>query len=191
MQSCAMKKSVGEYYERLPYFRVCESYDGVLVTTPETAALVAIQKDSLFLEHLNASDALGIGHAILELANEWCPGRPMAVHIENDHHPLFVHFMDGTGVGNADWINKKKNVTRHFGQSSWRVRLEHIEWGVDFATETGLPPDDFRAEGGAVPLQVVGKGRVGTLVVSGLDGFEDHTLAVGGLQCWITQSKSA
>jgi len=103
-----MKKSVGEYYERLPYFRVCESYDGVLVTTPETAALVAIQKDSLFLEHLNASDALGIGHAILELANEWCPGRPVAVHIENDHHPLFVHFMDGTGVGNADWINKKR-----------------------------------------------------------------------------------
>lgn len=161
------------------------------MTAPETAALVAIQEASLFLEHLNASDALGIGHAILELAKEWYPGRPIAVHIENDHHPLFVHFMDGTGVGNADWINKKKNVTRQFGQSSWRVRLEHLERGVDFATETGLSPDDFRAEGGAVPLQVTGKGRVGTLIVSGLDGFEDHALAVGGLQRWIAQSKSA
>ena len=158
---------------------------------PETAALAAQQEDALILERLNASDALGIGLAILKLADEWYPGRPVAVQLENDQHPLFVHFRDGTGAGNADWINKKKNVTRHFGKSSWRVRLEHLERGVDFATETNLSPDDYRAEGGAFPLQVIDKGRVGTLIVSGLHGFEDHALAVGGLERWIARTKSA
>ena len=137
------------------------------------------------LDHLTAADAKAIGQSILDLAPLWVPGRPVAVHLEMDDHPLFVYYMDGTGAGNADWIIKKKNVTRHFGRSSWAVRLEFLERNADFQAETGLDPDLFRAEGGAVPLVVRGMGRVGTLVVSGLDGWEDHALAVGGLEQWM------
>ncbi len=155
---------------------------------PATAAECADQEASLVLDRLTAADALSIGQSILELAATWVPGRPVAIQLETDDHPLFVYFMDGTGAGNADWIVKKKNVTRRFGRSSWAVRLEFLERNADFQSETGLDPDLFRAEGGAVPLIVRGKGRVGTLIVSGLDGWEDHALAVGGLERWLEKT---
>ena len=60
-----------------------------------------------------------------------------------------------------------------------------LERNANFQAETGLDPDLFRAEGGAVPLFVRDEGRVGTLVVSGLEGWEDHALAVGGLERWL------
>ena len=154
---------------------------------PATAAECAAQEATLILERFTAADAMAIGIAILELAPTWVPGRPIAVHLETDNHPLFVHFMDGTGAGNADWITKKKNVTHKFGRSSWAVRLEFLERNADFQAETGLDPNQFRAEGGAMPLVVRGKGRVGTLIVSGLAGWEDHALAVGGLERWMSQ----
>ncbi len=156
-----------------------------ILSAPATAAECAEQESTLVLEHLTAADAMAIGKSILELAPVLVPGRPVAVHLETDNHPLFVYFMDGTGAGNADWIIKKKNVARKFDRSSWAVRLEFLEREADFQTETGLDPDLFRAEGGAVPLVVRGKGRVGTLIVSGLAGWEDHALAIAGLQRWL------
>ena len=60
-----------------------------------------------------------------------------------------------------------------------------LERNADFQTETGLDPELFRAEGGAVPLNVRSKGRIGTLIVSGLDGWEDHALAVAGMEKWL------
>ncbi|HEY0956973.1 MAG TPA: heme-binding protein [Roseateles sp.] len=151
---------------------------------PATVADCAAQEDSLVFDRLNAADAMAIGQAILALALEWFPGRPIAIHIETETHPLFVYFMDGTGAGNADWVNKKKNVARRFGHSSWMVRQQFLERGADFNKDTGLDPELFRAEGGAVPLVIRGQGRVGMLVVSGLEGWEDHVLAVAGLELW-------
>lgn len=158
------------------------------LSAPATAAECADQEATLVLDRLMAADAMAIGLSILELAPVLVPGRPVAIHLETDDHPLFVYFMDGTGVGNADWIIKKKNVTRQFGRSSWAIRLEFLERKEDFHTETGLDPDLFRAEGGAVPLVVRDKGRVGTLIVSGLAGWEDHALAVRGLEQWLGKS---
>jgi uncharacterized protein (UPF0303 family) len=155
---------------------------------PATAAECAEQEASLVLDHLTAADAMSIGQSILELAPILVPGRPVAIHLETDDHPLFVYFMDGTGAENANWIIKKKNVARKFGHSSWAVRLEFLERNADFQAETGLDPDLFRAEGGAVPLVVRGKGRVGTLIVSGLAGWEDHALAVAGLERWMSKA---
>ncbi len=152
---------------------------------PATAAECAEQEASLVLEHLTAADAMAIGQSIIDLAPIMVPGRPVAIHLETDEHPLFVYFMDGTGAGNADWVIKKKNVTKKFGHSSWAVRLEFLERNADFQTETGLDSELFRAEGGAVPLNVRGKGRVGTLIVSGLAGWEDHALAIAGLERWL------
>lgn len=159
-----------------------------MLSAPATVAECAAEEESLMLDHLTAIDAMGIGQSISKLALQLFPGRPVAVHLETDEHPLFVHFMDGTGAGNADWIVKKKNVTRRFGRSSWMIRLEFLERQADFHTETGLDANLFRAEGGAVPLVVRDQGRVGTLVVSGLQGWEDHALAVAGMKLWASES---
>lgn len=155
-----------------------------ILKAPATIAECDAQEAALLLDHLTAADAMAIGQSILALALEWFPGRPIAIQLETNEHPLFVYFMDGTTAGNADWIIKKKNVSRRFGHSSWRVRTDFLERKADFHAETGLDPELFRAEGGAVPLTVRGKGQVGTLIVSGLDGWEDHVLAVSGLELW-------
>ena len=151
---------------------------------PQSVADCAAQEAALVLDRLTAADAMGIGQSILALALAWFPGRPVAIQLETDDHPLFVYFMDGTNAGNADWIVKKKNVVRRFGHSSWMVRQQFLERQADFHAETGLAPVLFQAEGGAVPLAVRGQGRVGTMIVSGLDGWEDHALAVAGLERW-------
>ena len=155
------------------------------MTAPETSIECANEANSIILPSLNSEIAYAIGSEIISLANVHFVNRPVAIQIETDEHPVFAYFMDGTGSGNVDWINKKRNIVRHFGKSSWAVKVDFLERGADFAIETGLDPDQYRAEGGAIPLNVEGKGRVGTLIVSGLHGWEDHALAVAGLKQWL------
>lgn len=156
---------------------------------PADYAACIAEEEKLVLDHLTGKDALGIGLAILELAPKRTP-KPVAIHIENDKHPLFTHFMDGTGVGNWEWISRKSNVVRRFGHSSWAVGQEHREKGLNFQAVTGLDPEHFRAEGGAIPLLVRGQGCAGILTVSGLEGTEDHALAAEGLALWLERSRS-
>jgi uncharacterized protein (UPF0303 family) len=159
------------------------------LNAPVDFAACVAEEARLVLDHLTGLDALGIGLAILELAPLRTP-KPVAIHIENDDHPLFTHFMDGTNVVNWEWIGRKSNVVRRFGHSSWAVGLEHREKGLDFQAVTGLDPEHFRAEGGAIPLVVRGCGRVGILTISGLEGTEDHALAVEGLALWLDRNRS-
>ena len=97
------------------------------IKPPATAAECAQQEASLTLDHLTAADAMEIGQSILALAVELIPGRPLALQLETDDHPLFVYFMDGTGLSNVEWIIRKKNVTHKFGRSSYGVKLEFLE----------------------------------------------------------------
>ena len=158
---------------------------------PATVTDCMTQERALVFDRLNAADAMTIGPCIVALAQAWFPGRPVAVHLERNDHPIFVFFMDGTGAGNADWIQRKKNVSQRFGHSSWMVRQQCVERGIDFNAETGLDPAQYRAEGGAVPLVLRGQGRIGTLIVSGLAGDEDHALAVAGLEWWQSREREA
>lgn len=153
------------------------------MTAPADFPACLREEEDLVLESFSGADALALGLVIVELAPQRTP-RPVAVHLETDDHPLFTHFMDGTGAGNWEWVVRKRNVVRHFGHSSWAIRLEYLARGLDFQKETGLDPELYRAEGGAVPVFVKGRGRVATLVVSGLEGHEDHALAVEGLRLW-------
>ena len=160
------------------------------MNAPATYAACIAEEAELVLDHLTGQDALEIGLVILDLAPTLTP-KPVAVHIENDDHPLFTHFMEGTGAGNWDWIGRKNRVVRRFGHSSWGVGLDYREKGLGFQAETGLDPEKFRAEGGAIPLVVRGRGCVGSLTISGLEGTEDHALAVAGLRRWLEQNRSS
>ena len=145
-----------------------------------TLAQLKAQEAELVAPSFTAADALAVGLTAVELARTvW--KKPVAIHIETDW-PLFTHYMDGTGADNVYWVNVKKAVVRRFGTSSLAVRRDHLDRGLDFAQATGLPPEEYRAEGGSIPLNVEGKGRVGTLTVSGMDGVDDHALAVEALK---------
>ena len=156
---------------------------------PANYADCIAEESELVLESLTAQDALEIGLAVLAVAPTLTP-KPIAVHIENDSYPLFTHFMEGTGAVNWDWVGKKSRVVRRFGHSSWGVGLDYRERGLNFQAETGLDTELFRAEGGGIPLIVRGRGCVASLTVSGLEGNEDHAVAVEGLRRWLKRARA-
>ncbi|MEI8093789.1 MAG: heme-binding protein [Spirochaetales bacterium] len=154
------------------------------MTAPSTFLACLAEENELLLDSFTAQEALELGLKVLDVAREMT-SKPVAIHIDNLQHPLFTHFMDGTGTGNWDWVGKKRRVVREFGHSSWGVGLDFREKGLTFATETGLDPDRYRAEGGSIPLHLRDGKCVGSLTISGLEGFEDHAVAVAGLRRWL------
>jgi len=159
------------------------------LNAPATYLACLAQEQELVLDRLTSRDALEIGLAVLEAALKLTP-KPIAVHVQNHDHPLFTHFMDGTGLVNWDWIGKKSRVVHRFGHSSWGVGMDFRERGLNFQEETRLDSELFRAEGGSIPLIVRDQGCVGSLTVSGLMGDEDHEVAVEGLRRWLKRSLS-
>lgn len=135
-----------------------------------------LEEASLVFDRFSASDALALGLEACRVAREEI-GKPIACHVERDDYPLFTHFMDGTDANNLYWVTVKKNVVKRFGHSSLFEGLSRMARGTTFLADTGLPETEYRAEGGSIPLVIRGKGRVGTITVSGLTGEEDHAVA--------------
>jgi uncharacterized protein (UPF0303 family) len=129
-------------------------------------------------------DALALGLLIVKLAKAASP-KGIALSIDYDDCPLFLHFMEGTSSNNVYWVNAKRNAVKRFGKASLALNAEYKAKGEDFNDSTGLSKDEYRAEGGSIPLVVAGKGRVGTITVSGLTSEEDHALAVEGVKRYL------
>lgn len=144
------------------------------------------QEEELQFAAFTNEDALQLGLLIVEIAKaEFEKG--IAVHIENDEHPLFTHYMKGTSQGNIYWIRTKKNVVNHYGNSSLYVGEMFKDKGTTFKESSGLPESDYQGEGGSFPITVRGQGKVGTVTVTGLTGEEDHYLAVEGIRRFLSR----
>jgi len=127
--------------------------------------------------------ALQVGLTIIEEANRL--GKNITVEIYRHGQRLFAHAMEGTSVENEDWIRRKNNVVRHFGQSSWHVALLARQEGTTIEERDGLPLSDYVGAGGGFPLYVEGEGLVGTITVSGLPDQEDHDLMIASLRRYL------
>ncbi|NBD25217.1 heme-degrading domain-containing protein [Paenibacillus glycinis] len=139
------------------------------------------QEEELQFESFTNEDAFELGRIIVEHARAVI-GRGIAVHIENGEYPLFTHYMTGTSKDNVYWINAKKNVVHHYGHSSLYVGEKYKAEGTTFKDASGLSLEEYQGEGGSFPILVRGKGKVGTVTVSGLAGEEDHQVAVDGIR---------
>lgn len=142
------------------------------------------QEEEFQFDVFKNEDALQLGLLIVKIAKEEIK-RGIAVHIETDEQPLFTHYMEGTSADNLYWINAKKHVVKKYGNSSFYIGLKYKEEGTTFHQATGLSPEEYQAEGGAFPIILRGQGRIGTLIVSGLSGEEDHVLAVEGIKRYL------
>lgn len=147
----------------------------------ETMKTLLAQEEEFQFDQFKNEDALELGLMICKIAKEEI-GRGIAVHIENDEHSLFSHFMEGTSKENVYWIQAKKNVVNHFGHSSLYVGEMYRDMGTTFKDGANLPLSEYQGEGGSFPLILKGKGKFGTVTVSGLTGEEDHNLAVEGIR---------
>ncbi|SNX84178.1 related to UPF0303 protein Ping_1243 [Melanopsichium pennsylvanicum] len=87
------------------------------------------------------------------------------------------------GPDNWDWVRRKANTVKRFGQSSYLVGRSRVLKGKDL---DGLGPD-YAAHGGGFPIRVKGMhaGPVGAIVVSGLAQQQDHNLIVDTLTSFI------
>jgi uncharacterized protein (UPF0303 family) len=142
------------------------------------------QEEELVFDGFSPEDALQLGLVIVGIAKDEIK-RGIAIHIETDEYPLFTHYMEGTNESNIYWVNAKKNVVKEFGHSSLYMKLHYEEQGTTFFKATGLTDAQYQAEGGSFPLIIKGKGRVGSVTVSGLTGEEDHELAVEGISRYL------
>lgn len=124
--------------------------------------------------------ALRLGLTVVEEAKRL--GKNMTVEIYHGKQRLFAHAMEGTSADNEDWIRRKNNVVRHFGQSSWHVALRVRQEGKTLDGDYGLPLNDYVGAGGGFPLWLEEEGLIGTITVSGLPDQEDHDLLVSALR---------
>jgi uncharacterized protein (UPF0303 family) len=150
----------------------------------ETMKILLEQEEKLQFGSFTNEDALQLGLIICRYAKDTY-GKGIAVHIENDEHPLFTHFMAGTSKENSYWIHAKKNVVNHFGHSSLYVGEMYRDRGTSFKESSELPLTEYQAEGGSFPLIIRGQSKIGTITVSGLTGEEDHQCAVEGIKKYI------
>jgi uncharacterized protein (UPF0303 family) len=112
-------------------------------------------------------------------------GKGITVDITRSGQRLFVHAMEGTTVGNEDWIRRKNNVVGHFKQSSFRFATWIKNEGKTIEELYGLPDADYVASGGGFPLMVKEEGIIGTITVSGRPDYEDHNLIVDVLRSFL------
>ena len=138
------------------------------------------QEEVLQFDSFNNDTALALGLKVIELAR--AAGKSVAVNITQDGTMLFYHGMPGTNADNANWIRRKSNLVNRTGHSSFYTHTEVKNAGGDYDALPGLDMKDYAAHGGSFPLVVKGKGRIGTLTVSGLPGAEDHAMAVAALK---------
>lgn len=140
-----------------------------------------------FPEFTNAT-AYQVGTAIIEKAAR--ENKFIVVDIRKNGELLFYSRMNGTNSHNDEWVTWKNNVVHHFGHSSYymHVYLKSIGSTVE---DSGLDPNEYKAEGGSFPLTVKGEGRVGTLTVSGLPGEEDHGMVVAILKEWLSSESGS
>jgi uncharacterized protein (UPF0303 family) len=147
----------------------------------ELLSTLLVQEEELQFASFTNEDAFNLGVIIYNIAKEEIK-KGIAVHIENDEHPLFTHYMEGTSKENVYWINAKKNVVNYFGNSSLYVGEMYKDKGTTFKDGSNLPLTEYQGEGGSFPIIIRGQGKVGTVTVSGLTGEEDHNLAIEGIR---------
>ena len=146
-------------------------------------AALARQEQLLQFDSFNNDTALALGNKVVDLAR--AGNKKVAVNVTRDGVMLFFHGMQGTNADNANWIRRKSNLVNRTGHSSFYTHNEVKDSGGDFEALPGLDMRDYAAHGGSFPLVVKGKGRIGTVTVTGLPGPEDHALVVAALKAYL------
>lgn len=140
---------------------------------------VALQERELVLPRLDGEMAWQIGTTLRAMAEE--RGLRIVADVRRFGQPLFYMALDGTTPDNVEWVRRKGNVVARFHRSSYGVRLGLIKNNENLPEKQGLPVADYAEHGGSFPLRVAGAGVVGSVTVSGLEGREDHGMAVEAL----------
>jgi uncharacterized protein (UPF0303 family) len=148
--------------------------------------LLQQENDLQFTEFTNQT-AIQVGNAILERAtkeNKW-----IAVDIRRNGQLLFHAKMDGKGLNNERWIERKRNAVNHFGHSSYYMHILYKSSNTTMKENAYIDPMEYAADGGSFPILIKNVGAIGTISVSGLPGADDHGIIVAVLTDFLKANK--
>lgn len=148
---------------------------------------LAAQQQSLQLHRFDYDFAWALGTRIRERAV--AAQAPVAIEVRHGRDVVFATLLAGATIDNFDWTRRKCAVAHRFHRSSLAVRLEAEAQGYDFNARFRLPPADYVASGGGVPLMLASGTLIGTVGVSGLPDVEDHQIIVSALADLLEQQR--
>ncbi|MCP8937883.1 heme-degrading domain-containing protein [Alsobacter sp. SYSU M60028] len=158
-----------------------------MADSPTTTALLDEEAELQF-PYFNADVAWRIGVLLREEAA--LGNLPVSIEVAMGGHPLFFCAMPGASPDNAGWVRRKRATAERFLHSSLYVTQLCVERGRGFERYS-LPPQDYAASGGSVPVSVRGTGMVGTVTISGLTQYEDHAMAARAIRTVIAELERA
>jgi uncharacterized protein (UPF0303 family) len=145
-----------------------------------TSAQLSTEESIFALSSLDVAACLEIGEIAVGLGR----ARDLAIAVEvrfiQDGHDWIVFHasLPGSKPENDSWIARKARVVLASGHSTIHERVISEERGVDWYAEHNLPETTHAIHGGGLPLNVVGHGLSGILLISGLPQVDDHLLGV-------------
>jgi len=145
-----------------------------------TSAQLATEESLFELPALDVAACLEIGEIAVGLGRS--RGLAIAVEVrliqDGADWTVFHASLPGSKPENDSWIARKARVVMATGHSTMHERVISEERSVDWYAEKNLPEATHAIHGGGLPLNVVGRGLAGILLVSGLPQVEDHLLGV-------------
>jgi len=148
----------------------------VATTGGFTSEGLALEAKALELSSLTQAEAIEIGSIAQSIGLD--RKLPIAIEVRMKEWVVFHASLPGSTPDNDSWIARKARVVSASGNSTIFERVLAEEQGIDWYAVKGLPEQTHAIHGGGLPLNVVGLGLTGILIVSGLPQVEDHLLGV-------------
>lgn len=146
-------------------------------------AAIIQQENALKFKSFNESDAWKLGNQMHDAAIK--AGHPFLIEIRLGDRQLFLSALPGTSPDNCEWVRRKSNTVMRFQKSSYRMGRETDLRGTKVDSSRGLDAMDYAKEGGGFPINIIGTGVVGAVVVSGIPQREDHEFVVEQLAIFL------
>lgn len=137
------------------------------------------EQDRLKFARFDFDDAWAIGLHLVACARQ--ERLAITIDIAVGGQQLFHAALPGTSPDNDRWVARKNRVVGRFFKSSYYIATLLEAKGQSIEEVYGLPPADYAASGGAVPITVHGCGVIGTITVSGLPHQDDHRMVVDAI----------
>ena len=141
-----------------------------------TSEQLELEERVMVLPHLDLRDAVTIGEIAVAIARR--ESLAVSIEVRFGEWTVFHTALPGAKPEQTSWIVRKAKVVKATGHSTMLERVKAEEAEIDWYETYGLPEETHAIHGGGLPLNVVGEGLQGILLISGLPQVEDHLFGI-------------
>ena len=141
-----------------------------------TSAQLELEEKILVLPHCDLKDAVTIGEIAVDIARR--ESLAVSIEVRLGDWTVFHTALPGANPEQTSWIDRKARVVMATGHSTMRERVKAEEAEIDWYDTYGLAEETHAIHGGGLPLNVIGIGLQGILLISGLPQVEDHLFGI-------------